>query len=516
LAAEDPLVFIVEPRLKATVQCVIAILHRETAPEKPFSEFLASFIEDAKKIGYMEFAISDREVCGLTEGEIRDLERAGHLRVIDRNVRIEFPRPPVIERVRERRRRRREAVREAREEIREARRERRRRIREALPPGVPPPPPPKLSVTITARPTSGEIALRVLFRAEASGGTPPYTFEWLVDPERPPIRARAVIHTYRRPGRYMVRVTVTDTAGVKASAETEIIVYPKPVTVPPITPPTPGVRFDFVRDERLRIFVIEVMSIRWEKAGRPGTFGDFLKAEEEAALRLGKLTVMRDELLEAMRRVIDRERWREIRDRAEKEFRAELEALPPPEREALERRRDERLRELYTEILEGMVNFEFNRFRILKLMIEVDGYIDIATIRPGRLPMLIIPSRVGESIRNWLLMQGEGSAYGFYKALKEVKKAWKDEKEVAYTSYGTIRKYFTYLKRLGLITISRVLPKPIGYGEVTYRVVEGREVAPEWTRIQVALYPATVWGARRYPKAKERGQVVYGRRPEYR
>jgi len=93
---------------------------------------------------------------------------------------------------------------------------------------------------------------------------------------------------------------------------------------------------------------------------------------------------------------------------------------------------------------------------------------------------------------------GEGSPNDFYKVFRKVKKK---------TSYASVRRYFYILKRLGLIEPTRrvwgrgTIPKQL------YRIVPGKEVAPEWAHPQVELYPATRWGGARYEKAKERGLV---------
>jgi hypothetical protein len=104
----------------------------------------------------------------------------------------------------------------------------------------------------------------------------------------------------------------------------------------------------------------------------------------------------------------------------------------------------------------------------------------------------------GLAIRDYLLAVGEGCPNDFYKEFRKVK---------AKTSYGSVRRYFYILKRLGLIEPTRrewgrgTIPKQL------YRIVSGMEDSPLWSAPQVALYPATRWGGARYVKAKRKGLV---------
>jgi len=104
----------------------------------------------------------------------------------------------------------------------------------------------------------------------------------------------------------------------------------------------------------------------------------------------------------------------------------------------------------------------------------------------------------GLAIKEFLLQVGEGSPNEFYRIFKKVKPT---------TSYDSVRRYFYILKHLGLIEPTR---KEAGRGPIPkqlYRIVPGMEDAVEWSAPQVAMYPATRWGRRRYAKAKEKGLV---------
>ncbi len=100
----------------------------------------------------------------------------------------------------------------------------------------------------------------------------------------------------------------------------------------------------------------------------------------------------------------------------------------------------------------------------------------------------------GPAIREFLRQVGEGGPNDFLKAFRKVKKK---------TSYGSARRYFWILKKLGLIEPTR---REMGRGAIPkqlYRIVPGMENAPEWRHPQASLYPITRLGASRYRKQKE-------------
>jgi len=104
----------------------------------------------------------------------------------------------------------------------------------------------------------------------------------------------------------------------------------------------------------------------------------------------------------------------------------------------------------------------------------------------------------GLAIRQYLLQVVEGNPNDFYKLFRKVKRK---------TSYGSVRRYFYILRRLGLIEPTRRVPGRGPIPRQLYRIVPGMEDAEEWMHPQVALYPATRWGGARYARAKERGLV---------
>jgi cellulose 1,4-beta-cellobiosidase len=90
------------------------------------------------------------------------------------------------------------------------------------------------SVTMTANPQSGTAPLRVRFEAQGSdpdGGSLRYRWDF-GDGSRPETDRRET-HTYRNPGTYTARVTVTDREGASSTAEMEITVTAQPVNQPP-------------------------------------------------------------------------------------------------------------------------------------------------------------------------------------------------------------------------------------------------------------------------------------------
>lgn len=95
----------------------------------------------------------------------------------------------------------------------------------------------------------------------------------------------------------------------------------------------------------------------------------------------------------------------------------------------------------------------------------------------------------GPAIREFLRQVGEGCPNDFLKAFRKVKKK---------TSYGSARRYFWILKKLGLIEPTR---REMGRGTIPkqlFRIVPGMENDPRWTAPQIALYPDTGLGGKRY------------------
>jgi PKD repeat protein len=90
------------------------------------------------------------------------------------------------------------------------------------------------SVTMTADPQSGTAPLRVRFEAQGSdpdGGS--LRYRWNFGDGSRPENDRTETHTYRNPGTYTARVTVTDREGASSSAELEITVTARRVNQAP-------------------------------------------------------------------------------------------------------------------------------------------------------------------------------------------------------------------------------------------------------------------------------------------
>jgi PKD repeat protein len=88
------------------------------------------------------------------------------------------------------------------------------------------------TVVATATPQSGVAPLPVNFQATASGGSPPYTYEWDFGDGSPLASGASTAHTYTQAGTFSARATVTDSAGLAA-----VDVVPITVTIqvgPPV------------------------------------------------------------------------------------------------------------------------------------------------------------------------------------------------------------------------------------------------------------------------------------------
>jgi len=107
----------------------------------------------------------------------------------------------------------------------------------------------------------------------------------------------------------------------------------------------------------------------------------------------------------------------------------------------------------------------------------------------------------GVAIRDFLLRVGVGSPYDFFREFREVKPT---------TSYGSIRRYFYILKRLGLIEFVGAVPSERGgFPKRTYRIVPRTEEDPRWDYPQIALYPLSGFGGKKgkqYRRWVERGR----------
>lgn len=134
---------------------------------------------------------------------------------------------------------------------------------------------------------------------------------------------------------------------------------------------------------------------------------------------------------------------------------------------------------------------------------------------PTKLPrgVIIIPARIGESIRNWLLLESEGYPYAFWLLWKRVRTS---------SSYAAVVRYFHVLEKIGLI--EKANPKKYTFftdkyrgstARIFYKIVDGMQGSPDFDRADIVLYPSHEWGGRRYKKAKSQGRVVKGRNKEF-
>ena len=137
----------------------------------------------------------------------------------------------------------------------------------------------------------------------------------------------------------------------------------------------------------------------------------------------------------------------------------------------------------------------------------------IPTKRPR--PITWLPARIGLSIRNWLLIQGDegGSPYEFYRFWRIVKSK---------TSYAAVVRAFHILEVLGLIRLKE--QKPYTFFTAKYRgntaklyyvIVKGKEADPRWNSPAGSLYPASKLGSKRYHLLKAEGLVPRGRATQY-
>lgn len=85
--------------------------------------------------------------------------------------------------------------------------------------------PDSVEVTLTASPSSGASPLPVNFSCAVSGGTGPYTYDWLFgDGSSYSNGGPSLSHTYTSVGSYLVQVTVTPTVGGVGTATTTVVV----------------------------------------------------------------------------------------------------------------------------------------------------------------------------------------------------------------------------------------------------------------------------------------------------
>jgi PKD repeat protein len=75
-----------------------------------------------------------------------------------------------------------------------------------------------LELSITVDPATGPAPLTTYFNASASGGTPPYTFNWTFGDGSPTVSGDSVFHTHTTQGGYVATVVLRDASGDEAAS----------------------------------------------------------------------------------------------------------------------------------------------------------------------------------------------------------------------------------------------------------------------------------------------------------
>jgi len=105
--------------------------------------------------------------------------------------------------------------------------------------------------------------------------------------------------------------------------------------------------------------------------------------------------------------------------------------------------------------------------------------------------VVLTNTQAGLAIREFLMQVGEGCSSDFHTAFRKVKPS---------NSYQSARRYFWILKKLGLIEYVGVESGKGFIPKHNYRIVPGMENDTRWLAPQVALYPETQLGSKRYQK----------------
>lgn len=96
-----------------------------------------------------------------------------------------------------------------------------------------------IELAITANPVTGDAPLSTHFEASASGGTPPYTFNWSFGDGGNWVLGPSVFHTFVNPGEYVATVVATDSVGNEATTGVFVTVNgsgaPAPAMVATVT-----------------------------------------------------------------------------------------------------------------------------------------------------------------------------------------------------------------------------------------------------------------------------------------
>lgn len=114
-----------------------------------------------------------------------------------------------------------------------------------------------IAVSAQASPTSGSAPLAVTFTAEASGGTPPYTYAWDFGDGADGTGA-TVVFTYPTPGAFTIHAAAHDAAGGVATAALSVTVYPGPPVIVDVKKLSSPFRLKFFGENFHRSCVVNV------------------------------------------------------------------------------------------------------------------------------------------------------------------------------------------------------------------------------------------------------------------
>lgn len=240
----------------------------------------------------------------------------------------------------------------------------------------------------------------------------------------------------------------------------------KPPIIKGLPEPIPGVPFDFINSEELRVIIICILERRFtEENITTLTLGEFIEDQSLAVENTGWFNTSIPEWVGC----------------STVQQLGKFEALK------------------LLQVLEGPEAGEFKEIVI-----------------PTKLPrdIITVPDRIGESIRNWLLLNETGSASEFWRFI------WRRVRPTS--TYQAVSYMFYILTQIKLIERTSVKTYTIfdkdHHGtdaQIFYRIVPGKEGDPTWMAAQQELYASTVVGGRRYEKFKEENLIEFGRNERF-
>jgi hypothetical protein len=257
-----------------------------------------------------------------------------------------------------------------------------------------------------------------------------------------------------------VKILVRPMVAIKAPKKSRVIkTRPESIVTTPITP------FSYITDASLRTIMTCLFQVKYNKTERSTPYNEYLIRESRAAEEIGYVETTARE-------------WTNC---------STLQQL--------------------------------DQYEIMKMLQILEPDVKGGPRRiviPTKLPkdVVITPKYIGESIRNWLLLNNSGSPAEFWQFV------WKRVKPES--SYVAVAQYFYTLEQLGLI--EKIAKKPYvlfdkeHHGKdamIFYSIVKGREADPNFRHAKQELHFATIPGGKRYQKAKEKGTIQFGRNPKY-